>query len=122
MTDSLEFAHESAVTLHTTTVFCPKKDNTSCGTNWQNGQLILDVHNQRVLRILPAIPAGYALDWRSTLGDSADLRFRSDGFTRGQQGSFFICNQKNAAFSAKMVILRTGRVRVVTGNIAECDA
>lgn len=122
LTNTLEYARNSAITLHTNIIFCANNGEGACGSNWQNGQLILNENDQKVLRELPLMPSGYHLFWRSTLGDSVALRWRSDGFTRGQQGSFFICGRKDHfASSAQIIILRTGRLRVETGVIAGCD-
>src|SRR3990167_10357803 len=107
LTDALEFARDSAITMHTPVIFRPKN------SDWQNGQLILNNKNQTVLRELPAMPGHYHFYWRSTLGDSNQLRWRSSGFTRGQQGSFFNCGQTQ---SAQIILLRTGRFRVVYGD------
>lgn len=115
--NALNYARNTAMTLHTTTVFCPKKES-----DWQSGQLIKDANNQRILRALPAIPSSYYFMWRSALGASADLRFEPDGFTHGQQGSFLICNRVKNAQSARIVLLRTGRMRVEMGSVAACDA
>lgn len=120
-TDALEYARDAAITTQSTVAFCPRNKDETCGSNWQNGQLIVDEKNQSVLRVLSAIPNQYHLYWRSTLGDSSELRWRATGFTRGQQGSFFICaDQSHHAMSAQLIILRTGRLRVVMGKIAGC--
>lgn len=120
-TDALEYARDSAITLDSTIVFCPDHGDGACGSHWTAGQLMMNEKNQKVLRILPAMPNPYHLYWRSTLGDSSKLRWRANGFTRGQQGSFLICSsQQHHAKSAQIIILRTGRLRVVIGKIAGC--
>ena len=120
-TDALEYARDAAITTQSTVAFCPRNKDETCGSNWQNGQLIVDEKNKNVLRELPAMPSQYRLYWRSTLGDSSELRWRATGFTRGQQGSFLICaDQSHHAVSAQIIILRTGRLRVVMGKIAGC--
>src|SRR3990167_3099997 len=113
-TDALEYARDAAITTQSTVAFCPRNKDETCGSNWQNGQLIVDEKNKNVLRELPTMPSQYRLYWRSTLGDSSELRWRATGFTRGQQGSFLICaDQSHHAVSAQIIILRTGRLRVV---------
>ena len=111
LTDALDFARDSAITTHQTMTLCAQETENSCGTNWEKGQLILDQQHKTV-RILPAPPMNFNFDWRSTLGESDKLRWRSDGFTEGQQGSFFIRGQGQ---SAQIIVLRTGRWRVVWG-------
>ena len=117
-TDAFEFARDSAITTHSTIIFCAKNTDNACGTHWNNGQLILNKSTQNILHELPEMPNTYTLHWRSSLGYSADLRWQADGFTRGQQGSFFICGP----LSAQIIILRSGRWRVVTGEIAGCHS
>lgn len=116
LTHALNYARASAITLQAGITFCANNGIGACGSDWQKGQIILNESNQAVLYELPALPSGYHLFWRSTLGDSADLRWRSDGFTRGQQGSFFVCGRKeHHERSAQIIILRTGRIRVEMG-------
>lgn len=105
--DAIEYARNSAMTLQTTTAFCPKNGD------WQRGQRIVDEQTLDELREFPPMPSHYQLSWRSTLGESTNLRFRSNGFTRGQQGSFFINDRDQPTMSAQLIILRTGRLRVV---------
>lgn len=120
LTDALTYARDQAITSHTTITLCPDQGDMQCGANWQGGLLIWDEKNQRVFRRLPAMPAMFYLKWKSTLNDSVLLRWRSDGFTRGQQGSFYICAQSDNAPSAQIIILRTGRLRVVISKMTSC--
>lgn len=117
--DALEYARDEAMTLDTTITLCPKNSADHCGSDWRQGQLIFDTKNQRVLRVLPALPKQYQFKWKSTLGDSSHLQWRADGFTRGQQGSFFICALTGP--SAQIIILRTGRLRRIIGKIPACE-
>lgn len=122
LSDALAYARDAAITLQSTITFCPKNEDGTCGSNWQKGQWIIDEKNQNVLRVLPAVPSQYHFFWRSTLGDFTALQWRSNGFTRGQQGSFFICGRKGYdALSARVIILRTGRIRVEMGKISGCN-
>jgi type IV fimbrial biogenesis protein FimT len=117
--DNLEYARDEAITLDATITLCPKNAGGRCGLHWQKGQLMLNKSNNHILRVLPKMPQSYRLFWRSTLGDSTTLQWQSNGFTRGQQGSFFICARH--APSAQIVILRTGRLRAHIGKIAQCE-
>jgi type IV fimbrial biogenesis protein FimT len=118
---ALRFARMTAMTSQQTMAFCPQGDHQQCGEDWQRGQIVVNEKKQRVLRFFPALPVGYQLQWKSTLGESDALRFRADGFTRGQQGSLFICRHFGAhPLSARIVILRTGRLRSEMGYIPQC--
>ena len=108
--DALNYAENAAIASQSTIVFGPKN------ANWQRGQVIFEKHTSRLLLALPPIPTEYRLIWASTLGESQSLQFRSNGFTRGQQGSFFIRLVAHKHISARLIILRTGRVRVVMSN------
>lgn len=107
LSDTLEFARDSAMALQTTIIVEPQK------ADWSRGIVIAVKCNQRKLREMPAINSNFKLRWRSTLDESNDLQFRRNGFTRGQQGNFRIQLIANPAIFVKLIILRTGRVRVV---------
>ncbi|PIZ04422.1 MAG: hypothetical protein COY58_04240 [Gammaproteobacteria bacterium CG_4_10_14_0_8_um_filter_38_16] len=118
---ALHYARMTAMTSQVTVTLCARKKNNQCGLHWQKGQVIFNQKNQHVYRVLSAIPSGYRLFWKSTLSQSDALRWRADGFTRGQQGSFLLCADKHQnPFSAKIIILRTGRIRSEMGEIPDC--
>lgn len=118
---ALQFARFTAMTSQRTITFCARGIDNQCGSNWQRGQIIVDEKKKTALRYVDALSSRYQLRWKSTLGESDALRFRANGFTWGQQGSFLICNKtKSPAPSARIVILRTGRLRSERGKIAGC--
>lgn len=120
---ALQFARFTAMTSQRTITLCAQGMDNQCGSDWQQGLFILDEKNGIILRYVDALPSGYQLQWKSTLGETDALRYRANGFTRGQQGSFLICNKtKPNALSARIIILRTGRVRSEVGEIAGCGA
>lgn len=122
ITSNLAFAQNEAISLHTTIAFCPKGEKGTCGFDWSQGQLIVNARDNTVLRELPTLPQRFQLDWKSSLGKSSELLWRDDGFTDGQQGSFYVCDQSDHfGQSAQIIVLRTGRLRVVTGVIAGCS-
>lgn len=119
--DALRYARMMAITHDTTVTFCPRSQSyATCGADWRQGILILNQKNQQVFRVLSAVPKNDHIYWKSTLGESDNLRWRANGFTRGQQGSFLICGGYHA-LSAQLIILRTGRIRSVIGKISACD-
>lgn len=118
---NLMFAQNEAVSLHANIVFCPRGENDTCGDNWDRGQLILNEDDNKVLRELPNLPPQFHLSWKSSLGKSTALLWRNNGFTNGQQGSFDVCEQSgHADQSAQIIVLRTGRLRVVTNAMVNC--
>ncbi len=118
---ALQFARFTAMTSQRTITLCARGADNQCGSDWQQGLFILDEKNKTVFRHVDALPSGYQLQWKSTLGETDALRFRANGLTRGQQGSFLICNKtKPSAPSARIVILRTGRLRSEIGKIMGC--
>lgn len=119
--DMLEFARASAMTTQSMTEICPRGADQKCGTEWDAGQLVLDVQNQKVLRVEEAVPDEYFILWRPTLNELPLIQFRSDGFVAsGVQGSFFICAKKKQDLSSRIILLRTGRTRALTGNFSAC--
>ena len=120
--NALRYARMMAITLHTTILFCARNADDQCGSNWQQGQLVMNENTNQVLRYFPSWTYPYRLLWRSTLGESDALAWRSTGFTRGQQGSFFVCAQDPTSLSAQIIILRTGRLRSTTGYFSACKS
>lgn len=122
LVNGLNFARLSAMTSQSTITVCARSRTNQCGSQWSQGQLIINDSQHRLIQQYKALPKTYQLIWRSSLGQSDVLRFRPNGFTNGQQGSFLICPRLNShAMSARIVILRTGRVRSEIGEVAQCD-
>ena len=111
--DILQYARFMAITHHAMMTVCAKGvDDTHCGVNWKNGALVIDEKHRRVLRLLPAFSQAYRMGWSGTLGATQTVRWRSNGFTDGQQGRFFIEDTcASTGWVANIFILRTGRIR-----------
>ncbi|MDP1574952.1 MAG: GspH/FimT family pseudopilin [Coxiellaceae bacterium] len=121
--DTLEFARNSAMASNALIEVCPRDPGEKCGANWDAGQLVLDFQNEKVLRVEAAVPDDYFILWRPTLTDLPLVRFKPDGFlASGLQGSFYICAKKKHADSAKIVLLRSGRTRALTGDFPACHS
>lgn len=117
----LRYARFSALSQHHSVSFCPCGAAGSCGFNWRNTLCVVDEVDHVTLRHFPLSFNGYRLSWKSSLDKEGALRFRSDGFTAGQQGSFLFCHYDGGdALSARIVILRTGRLRSEIGGIVGC--
>lgn len=110
MVSALRYARIQAINEKMPVVLCPNQNNTTCGKNWQNGLLVTDL-NHHLFHIVSPFSTGFHIAWRSSLGDNDSIEFQSDGLTHGQQGSFLICGPFGRNLSAKIIVLRTGRVR-----------
>lgn len=113
--DGLQDARMMAITQHTTLFMCPKSANRQCGNNWSLGQWIVNPRTQQCLRVLPAVPVGYRLVWRGSLGRNQAISWRSNGFTDGQQGSFLFFQGSDKPVG-RIVVLRSGRLRSEIGS------
>lgn len=112
---ALLFARSEAITLQTRVSVLPNQ------SDWQSGMRMINQNSHTLIRVFSFASNQYQIDFRGTLGKSSELVWRSDGMTAGQQGSFFFCNKQDSQKkSAQIILLRTGRLRVVIGNIGGC--
>lgn len=110
---ALRYAQSEAINLGDRVDFCPKGDNPeSCGSDWQQGQQVIVHKTHQLLRELSSIPSSYSIIWRGTLGENQMIQWEPNGFTYGQQGSFWISDRYARASQIEIILLRTGRVRV----------
>ncbi len=107
---ALHFARSEAILRNEIVIFCPSRNQSQCGGNWRDGQIVMST-NEKVLQAYPALKSQTALIWKSTLGDNQQLRWLPSGLTAGQSGSFFYC-PPNHNYAKRIVVLRTGRIRV----------
>lgn len=108
---SIRVARIEAVERQSTVRFCASRKNNACTGDWQQGQIIQDLETGEVLRTYSALPKGYRLIWKSAFERDHYLDFNSEGFTRGQQGSFYCCIDHKPQYSRGLVVSRSGRVR-----------
>lgn len=120
--DVLQFARSAAMTSQQTIEVCPLGAHDQCGDDWDQGLLVRDVATQKVLRVEQDVPPeGYFMLWKPALDALPLVRFRSDGFVAsGLEGSFYLCAKNTPAASSRIVLLRTGRIRAVTGEFPVC--
>lgn len=117
---ALHYARIQAISEKIPVVLCPNENNVKCGSDWQTGLLVTDLNNQTIFRAIASFAKLFRVVWRGSLGDNDLIQFQRDGFTYGQQGSFLICGPPRSHLSAKIIVLRTGRVRTEM-NHANCD-
>lgn len=111
---AMYYARAQAIASGASIHICPVGVDNACGKNWQDGWIVLSKQSNQVLRRYPAIPLPYQLIFKSTLGFDMDLAWQSDGFTDGMQGAFWVCASLDK--SLQIILLRTGRLRVVSQN------
>lgn len=114
--DALQFARSEAMFEGGGIRFCPLGfDQQQCGTDWGRGQLLIRDRDHRVLRVYSALPTPYVLHWRSRLGMNDAIAWDANGFTQGQQGSFWVCffQKGQLVLAHQIILLQTGQVRMV---------
>ena len=105
---ALQFARSTAIKSGKPVGFCPSKNHKECGGLWKDGSIVI-TSGGVIVRVLPPIFYGDKLRWNH---DDSIIEFSSDGFSKGEQGSFFYC-PKNSSENARAIILSPmGRVRV----------
>jgi len=105
---AMHVARNAAITRGDIVQLCGSSDASHCDGQWSRGQLLRG--EQSIIKIYPALPAYIKLNWRGSFGNKCQIVFNSQGFTSGQQGSFYF----TTAFArVQLILLRTGRVRRV---------
>lgn len=107
---ALHYARSEAVLRQEPVKFCPSDNHIQCGGNWRNGQLVTAVSG-KILQAYPGLPSSTHLFWKSSLGDNENIRWLPSGFTAGQSGSFYYC-PRDLRYAKRIVILRSGRIRI----------
>ncbi len=109
----IQFARSIATQRSKIVVYCGSSNHKSCDGRWNKGQIVQVINSGEVLMSYGKLPRGYRLLWRSSFGRNHAVEFNADGFTRGQQGSFYICSNAHTDFSRGIVlsIALSGRVR-----------
>lgn len=105
-----------AVLQHHVMRLCASADHKTCRGNWRDGQLIQNPATGEVLRSYPRLPTGYRLMWRSAFQRNHYLDFNAQGFTQGQQGTFYCCIDRDPQYSRGLVVSQSGRVRELQEN------
>ncbi len=117
---NFNFARLSAITTGSTVTVCPRsKNDTECGKNWTRGTMSFTDLNangklepeEKVLRVTKILPKDSNAKWVS-FGSNNYIRFRNDGTTVNQNGSFTYCPPDNNPIYANQIIVnRSGRLR-----------
>lgn len=109
---AIHFARNEAIERNQTVTLCGSRDGLHCDGPWSQGQIIQLAATKHLLRYYKKYPSDYHLLWRSSLKKNNALNFTAEGFTQGQQGTFYLCppsDEKQAAVA--LVVTRSGRLR-----------
>ncbi len=122
---NFNFARLSAVTTGSTVTVCPRSNNDKeCGKDWTKGTMSFTDKNtngvldemEMVLRVTKVLPKNSAAKWVS-FGSNNYIRFRNDGTTVNQNGSFTYCPpDKDPAYANQIIVNRSGRLRFAKDN------
>ncbi|EDR34944.1 putative fimT protein [Coxiella burnetii Q321] len=115
---AIHFARSEAIKRHSVVTLCGSSDGQRCDGQWSKGQIVLASRAKAPLRYYGKYPRDYHLIWRSSLKKNTYLNFTGDGFTEGQQGTFYLCpphNRKPMTWS--LVVTRSGRLRVERAKV-----
>lgn len=110
---AINFSRSQAILADNYTVFCGSKDHIDCDGDWSHGQIVKIDNSSSALRYFSGLPSGDRLIWQSSLAKNNYLKFSPNGFTNGQNGSFYYCPKfPNQKYGAIIVVSLSGRARV----------
>ena len=119
MARAVAFARTEAVLLGRTVTLCPRKDDSSCGKNWQLGiNIFTDINadgklseGDLMLKVIQPFTKGSSVSWMA-FGKKNYLSFSATGYTMHQNGSFYYCPKNKDPLYGKILILnKQGRAR-----------
>jgi len=115
---SIESAKFEAQARHAVVALCKSNNQTTCGGEWDNGQLIFLDENadgviQRNKQIITVVQASHhgSIHWRSFPRYQNYLSFLPSGLMNSNNGSFWHCHAASAMWA--IIINKAGRARVV---------
>ncbi len=109
------FAREQAMFRSETIELCNSHDDLNCDSHssqWTGDWLVRGLESQ-ALKVSSKIAPPFRLSWVAGLDLKKELSFDSNGFTSGQQGSFYFCAPSNSdVIGIALIVLRSGRLRL----------
>ena len=121
LSNAIVFSRHLAIHRGEPITLCGSDNRGDCNGRWNAGYVIKTAH--RVVRYYGKLPTGYQLIWRSSLSRDNYLQFTAEGFTDGQQGTFYVCPSKRDQQQTRgLVITRSGRLRYLPAKVyASCS-
>lgn len=127
------FARSEAIKRGASVSICKSNNASSCGGNWSDGWIVFidsDANGSRntavgttesILRVFPAISAGYTLNVTADLANA--VTYDRLGMGSSSAGRIVFCKDSDET-KAKVVFLTKARPRISTGasGIGSCEA
>lgn len=111
---AIQFARSEAIKRRDVVAVCGSADGHACDGRWSSGLLVLRANSGKRLHYFPGQAKHVQIVWRSSFAKNHQLTFVASGFTRGQQGSFYVCPDKTLNSSAQaLVVAASGRLRLL---------
>ena len=107
---AIQSARLLSVSRHHSMALCARDH----GHDWSLGWQVVDGVTDQVYQLDSKLPPHWQLVWRGGLQSKTCLKFNSQGFVQGHQGRF-VMTRANDTFSQKIVVGRSGYVRLVDG-------
>lgn len=110
LVQTLHFARTQAFARGIPVILCKSRDQTTCSGEWRDGYIVLA--QNKVLQSVTSNTQG-TLVWRGLRQDHDYLQFAPNGLMQGENGAFWYYAQGADHPSWKVIISRSGRVRVL---------
>ena len=144
LVQALYLTRSEAVKTSQNVTLCARQDDTSCGTDWNNGWIVFIDNQSSTFENQAQIDAGdeilqieQELDDHNTIVNIGSIdrssttatarsyfRYQSNGLTNWTNGSYFICDERGEEYSRSINIALTGdiqRGRPSAGNQIPMD-
>jgi type IV fimbrial biogenesis protein FimT len=119
---SIAFAREYAIYNQTYTSICPSHDGTACEAGWGSYLIVFKdesgsgkLHSEEDILSVAHLDGGWQARWKA-FGGKPQLTLTARGFTKHQNGSFYLCPNKPNVGPRKVVVNKAGRGRISTGE------
>lgn len=113
LVQALTYVRWQALKQHQSLVLCPSSDGQQCDSGWQRDWIVVAKTSGAVLRYFH-LPVLVQIRWRGNHASRRGIWFGPEGDTLGQQGRFSMSEHGR---SQAVVLMRSGRLRLVTASV-----
>lgn len=119
---SITFAREHAIHNSTYASICPSQNGIACAASWGSYLLVFEdkagsgkLESEEAVLLVTQLGSDWKTRWKA-FGGKPQLTLTARGFTRHQNGSFYLCPDKSNLKPRKIVVNKAGRARISTGE------